>query len=151
DVGHLYADLARDEPGGMLAAATARAEAQCLRLAVTYALLDGERAIAPAHLDAAHAVWHYARASSSRLFSGKVGDPTADRILTALRDAAPEGLDRSALHRLFGRHAKGDVLDRVLGDLASRELVETVDEPTDGRPRTVTYATQPSVALRTKR
>jgi hypothetical protein len=53
---------------GLFGAATARAEAQCLRLALLYALLDKSDDIKPAHLKAALAVWDYCEASAA-LFS----------------------------------------------------------------------------------
>ena len=48
---------------GLLGAITARAEAQVVRLALLYALLDGQTGISEVHLTAALALWEYCEAS----------------------------------------------------------------------------------------
>jgi hypothetical protein len=52
-----------DQPG-LLGALTARAEAQVIRLALLFALLDKEGSIGVAHLKAALAFWRYCEASN---------------------------------------------------------------------------------------
>src|SRR2546423_590515 len=58
----VYDDLSDGHPG-LWGAATARAEAHTVRLAMLYALLDCSPAIRVEHLDAALAFWHYASES----------------------------------------------------------------------------------------
>lgn len=132
----LYKQMAEDDAGDLAASATARGEAQTLRLSVAYALLDRSRVIAPVHLEAAWAVWSYCRDSARWLFGNTLGDPVADRIATALT-TQPDGLDRTALRDLFGRHESGKRIDAAVQLLQLRGLVEVVEVPTEGRPRQV--------------
>jgi len=53
---------------GLMGATTSRGEAQVMRLAVLYALLDRSPVIEPAHLQAALAVWEHAEASAPHLW-----------------------------------------------------------------------------------
>jgi hypothetical protein len=114
----IYAALSVEQPG-LLGAITARAEAQTLRLALVYALLDGLGEIDVAHLEAALAVWRYSEASAKLIFGDTVGDPLADEILRALRSCLITGMTRSDLTLMF-RHsphragAIGPALDRLL-------------------------------------
>ena len=88
------------------------------------------------HLDAALAVWRYAAASARWILGDAIGDPLADEILAALRNA-PDGLDRTAIRDLFGRHQSRERLDSVLGRLLRDGLVARRDERSGGRPRQV--------------
>ena len=82
---------------GRLAAALPRAEAQTLRLAITYALLDGASAIDGVHVRAALAVWRYCERSAIVIFGEKTGDRVADRAVEAIRAAGKRGLRRNEL------------------------------------------------------
>jgi hypothetical protein len=64
----IYSELSAGQPG-LLGAMTARAEAQVVRLALIFALLDRCTKIDTDHLRAAIAVWEYAAASTARIFS----------------------------------------------------------------------------------
>ncbi len=86
----LCAEMAEDDPGGLVGAITARAEAQTLRLSVTYALLDGSRTITVDHLEAAYAVWQYCRDSAAYIFGDTTGDETADALFAGLIAAGPD-------------------------------------------------------------
>jgi hypothetical protein len=55
-----YQQLAQPQPE-IAGAIAARAEAHTIRLALIYALLDNNRQIQPAHLNAALALWNYRR------------------------------------------------------------------------------------------
>lgn len=70
---------------GLLGAATSRAEAQVMRLALVYALLDESPMIRAEHLTAGLALWNYAEQSAKYIFGSKLGDPVADDVLYALR------------------------------------------------------------------
>lgn len=128
-----YAGLT-EERQGLLGAVTARGAAQVSRLSVIYALLDGKRVIRPEHLKAALAAWDYAEDSARYIFGESLGDPIADRILGALREAGPEGLTRTGIGNLFGQHRGARQIDRALQTLASLGLAEERPEPTKGRP-----------------
>lgn len=73
-----YRQLARPLPGvpGQI---TARGEAHTIRVALTYALADGQRQIGPAHLKAALALHDYAARSAAWALAGATGQPLADR------------------------------------------------------------------------
>ncbi|MBU6429897.1 MAG: hypothetical protein KGR26_12865, partial [Cyanobacteria bacterium REEB65] len=88
--GEVYPDLSEGKPG-LLGAVTGRAEAQVMRFACLYALLDRCAEVKRQHLAAGLALWEYAEASARFIFGDSLGDPVADEILRSLR-AAPEGL-----------------------------------------------------------
>ncbi len=123
-----------DERSGLLGAVTARGAAQVCRLSVIYALLDRSRAIGELHLRAALAVWDYAEDSARYIFGEALGDPTADRILGALRAEGRDGLTRTEIGSLFGKHASAQQIDRALETLASLGFAEERKEATRGRP-----------------
>jgi len=92
----VYEPLSAGKPG-LLGAVTARAEAQCIRLALIYALLDGAANIDLPHVKAALAVWEYCEASAAHIFGASLGDNVADEILRALRHAGRDGMTRTAI------------------------------------------------------
>lgn len=96
----IYPALSTDQPG-LLGAITARAEAQTIRLALIYALLDRSPQIERVHLDAATAVWTFCESSARYIFGDLIGDSLADEILRVLRQAGSNGMSRSDLYRLF--------------------------------------------------
>ena len=122
---------------------TGRAEAQVLRLSLLYALLDGVGVIRAEHLLAALAVWEYAEASARYIFGDALGNPIADRVLDQLR-TAPEGLTRTEIRDLFGRHGKGSDIDIALRTLVEMGLVRREHVDTNGRPAERWYATSRS-------
>src|SRR5262249_7061627 len=58
-----------------------RAEAQVMRLACVYAVLDLSPVVEPAHLKAALGVWDFAEASVRGIFGDRLGDEVADGVL----------------------------------------------------------------------
>src|SRR5205814_1467214 len=79
-----YEELSEGKPG-LLGAVTSRAEAQTMRVACLYALLDCSKVVKEVHLRAALAVWDYAEQSARHIFGDSLGDPLADELLRALR------------------------------------------------------------------
>jgi hypothetical protein len=132
----IYNELDDDEPG-LAGALTARAEAQMLRLSVCYALLDGSDTIDVQHLLSAQAVWRYAEDSVRYLFGGVTGDRVEDRLLQAIAEAGPNGLDGTGQRDVFSRHITRERLDRARKSLESKGLIVTITERTGGRPRIV--------------
>jgi hypothetical protein len=128
----VYSELSAAQPG-LLGAVTARAEAQTIRLALLYALLDGTDKIDLPHLKAALAVWEYCEASAAHIFGRALGDPIADEISRALQQS-PDGMTRTAIRDLFGRNRSADRIGAALALLFSngRARVETI--MTGGRP-----------------
>lgn len=130
----VYEDLSEGKPG-LFGAATSRAEAQTLRLAVLYATLDRSRTIDLPHLEAALALWRYAEASALHIFGDATGDSVADKIAAALEEEQ-DGLTRTDLFHLFKRHKSRDRIDAALTLLerlgrARREEVETGGRPAE--------------------
>jgi hypothetical protein len=120
---------------GLLGAITSRAEAQTMRLACLYALLDKSAVVREKHLMAAVALWEYCYASARFIFGQDLGDPTADTILQGLRDA-PDGLDRTAISSLFARHKSGEEISRALTVLQGQGRVAATrtSQGVTGRP-----------------
>jgi hypothetical protein len=109
----IYHDLSAPQPG-LLGAVVARGEAQTVRLALIYALLDGAEEIGLPHLEAALAVWEYCEASAIHIFGRAVGDPVADEILRALQQAGADGMTRTEIRDLFSRNKSSDRIDMAL-------------------------------------
>jgi len=118
----VYGDLSGEIPG-MAGALLARAEAQVLRLAGLYAVLDCSRKVTAEHLGAALAVWEYCEDSSTGIFGGRFGDPVADALLSALR-LRPEGMTKTELSSELGRNASAARLDGALGLLLRSNRVQ---------------------------
>jgi hypothetical protein len=137
----IYPDLSAERPG-LLGAVTARAEAQVIRLALVYALLDGVKQIDVPHLNAALAVWEYCEASAVRIFGDALGDPIADEIMQALRQAGSSGMTRTAIRDLFGRNQSTDRIGAALVLLLNHGLARMEERPTGGpgRPTQVWFA-----------
>jgi hypothetical protein len=112
---------------------TSRAEAQCIRLALIYALLDGMASIELPHIKAALAVWEYAETSAAHIFGASLGDSVADEILRALQHN-PEGMSRTAIRDLFGRNRSADRIGTALALLASKGRAKMEIRQSGGRP-----------------
>jgi hypothetical protein len=117
---------------GLLGGILSRAEAHTMRLAGLYALLDQSATIRRDHLTAALAFWEYVEESAAWIFGDSLGDPEADTILRQLR-LRPEGLTRTEINNLFGRHLKADQIERALVLLLDRRLAECLKAETAGR------------------
>ena len=133
---HAYPELTMDRPG-LFGAATARAEAQTLRLALTYALLDGADRLEDHHLEAGLAMWRYADDSAQYLFGGLDDidlDPVAQKIMDAIARGPKTQTD---IADLFSRNLPGHKLQKVLMDLQERGRISAIKRRTTGRPQTV--------------
>lgn len=134
----VYPTLSEGRPG-LLGAVTARAEAQTIRLAMLYALLDGSPAIRLEHLRAALAAWRYCEDSARFIFGDTLGDPTADEILRLLR-GTEHGLARTDIAEHFKRHKSSAEIGRALAVLQSLGLVRSERHETSGRSAEVWFA-----------
>jgi hypothetical protein len=137
----VYSHLSQGQPG-LLGAIIARAEAQVIRLALIYALLDQRTEIDVAHLEAALAVWEYCEASAAGVFGKLLGDPVADEIQRALQQRGSDGMTRTEIRDMFARNLTGGRLGAALDLLQSRGLARTDMRSTRGRPAEVWIATQ---------
>lgn len=127
----IYPELTSESRTGLYEAATARAEAQVLRLSMIYALLDKSAVIQVEHLHAARAFWDYADASAKLIFDDPQ-DTVSDQVLARL-EAAPEGLTRTQLHDAFGRNLSAAKLTRALAELQEAGFV-VAERVRTGRP-----------------
>jgi hypothetical protein len=135
-----YPTLSEGLPG-LLGAITDRAEAQTVRLALVYALLDQAQQIDVVHIDAALALWRYCVASVRYIFGDLIGNPIADTILRALRGAGTAGLSRTDLINLFGRNLSASQIDAALVVLLCAGKARRRNIKTAGRPREMWFAT----------
>ncbi len=117
----------------MAGACTARAEAQVMRLACLYAVLDCSSLIRVEHLTAALAVWQYCEDSAGFIFGDSTGDSLADEILTVLK-MTPPGMTRNDIREHFQRHKRSGEIDRALAVLEKSGLAKAQKEITGGRP-----------------
>jgi hypothetical protein len=130
----VYPDLS-DGKQGLCGAMLARAEAQVMRIACIYAVLDLSPVVTVEHLKAALAVWDYCEASAMYIFGDSIGDPEADEIKIALQKAGLKGMTRTEISNHFGRNKQSHDINRVLNLLSARGLVYAEKDPgTGGRP-----------------
>ena len=124
-----YDELSRGE-AGLAGAATARADAHTVRLALIYALLDCSDVIGLEHLEAALAFWAYSAASARWVFGDSIGDPTADEIWS-LACERHDGITRTEVSNLFSRNKKAREIDRALQALIDAGRLEraTIRDP----------------------
>lgn len=132
-----YEELSLGE-AGLTGAATARAEAHAVRLALIYALLDCSEVIQLEHLEAALAFWNYSAASARWVFGDSIGDPTADEIWVMARERH-DGITRTEVSNLFSRNKKAREIDRALQALTDAGRLEpaTIRDPRGDRTLTV--------------
>ena len=129
----VYPDLSEGKLG-LAGALTGRAEAQVMRLAMVYAVLDCSPVIRVEHLTAAIALWEYCDESVTWCFGDATGDSVADVILEALRDVGRAGLTRTEVSDLLGRNVSAARIAQALVALKARQLAVDSRQPTDGRP-----------------
>jgi Protein of unknown function (DUF3987) len=136
----IYAALSEGHPG-LLGAIVGRAEAQTIRLALLYALLDGKNEIGAEHLRAAVALWEYCETSANHIFGDMLGNPVADEILRALRRGGETGTTRTQIRDLFGRHRSSNQIDVALAALSAAGKARSVTRnDTGGRAAEVWVA-----------
>ena len=132
----VYPELS-DGRDGLHGAVTARAEAQCLRLALVYCLLDGGDRIDHRHLLAALAVWDYCNRTAQFVFGSSLGDRTADEIMRRLTLAGKDGMTRTEIRDVFGRNLSTEKIGMALDLLRRRGLATCESVNTGGRPSEV--------------
>jgi len=128
----IYGPLSEGKPG-LFGAVIGRAEAQVLRLAALYAVLDLSEDIEEGHLMAALALWDYAEASARYVFGDATGDAVADQVMEALTAAGAEGMTRTEISNLFGRNRSAERIGRALSMLLNAGRVRREQEETGGR------------------
>ena len=140
DWARVYPTLSEERPG-LLGAVVARAEAQVVRLALLYALLDQKRVIDREHLRAALAVWQYCEDSARLIFGDRLGYPLADEILRAVKEKGKEGITRTEIRDLFNRNRHSGEIDEALAYLEQQKRARVISKSTGGRPAELWVAT----------
>ncbi len=135
----VYGSLSEGKPG-LLGAVIGRAEAQVVRLAALYAVMDESYSIGQEHLEAALALWDYAEASARHIFGDATGDPLADQIFRALKPAGKEVMTRTDISRLLGRNKSAERINRALALLLETGRIRREREETPGRAAERWYA-----------
>jgi hypothetical protein len=129
----IYGPLSEGKPG-MFGAVTGRAEAQVLRIAALFAVMDECEYIDREHLAAGLAIWQYAEDSARHIFGNAMGDSVADTILLALGAAGEDGMTRTQIRDLFGRNVKADRITPALTLLFKEGRLSVSRKSTGGRP-----------------
>jgi hypothetical protein len=140
----LYSEMAMRRRWGLAGALTARAEAQIIRLALAYALLDRASNIEVRHLEAGIALEAYAERSVLYIFGDSTGNADADSIRRILRDC-PDGIGRNDLRNETGLR-DATRLTRAIDLLVSLDLASaTKTASTDRGGRRAEYITSTEV------
>ena len=129
----LYTELSQ-EHSGLAGSIINRAEAQTLRLALIYALLEGAERITENHLKAALAMWSYAQESALYIFGDRVADPLEEKVLAALK-AGP--LTATELSAALNRHVPRERLQPLLQQLEGQQRISILKQKNAGRPRLI--------------
>lgn len=137
-----YARLAEQADEGLVGSLCARAEAHVLRLAMLYALVDGDTTIRVAHLRSALGLWDYAARSVAWASSAAATDPVGEQIHAALA-ASADGLTRTQVRDLFARNLPGARIDQALATLGRTGRAQRRRLTTAGRPAEVWTAVAP--------
>ena len=109
-----------DGKKGLLGSMIARAEAQVLRLACIYALLDISEVVRLPHLEAAIAVWGRCEASAQYIFGNKSSDRVEEKILDALRKGP---LTQTDIIDLFNRNLPASSIKSTLENMEFRGII----------------------------
>ncbi len=129
----VYPELSEGKQG-LAGAMIARSEAQVMRIACIYALLDCSDTIRFEHLAAGLAVWDYCEQSARYIFGDNIGDPVADNIIELLEQAGAGGVSRTDINRSFSGHKKPDKINRALSLLEVSGKAECERQTGSGRP-----------------
>ena len=134
----VYGRLTKGHPG-LFGAVTARGEAQVIRIALVYAVLDESGSIDLPHVEAGLAVWDFCERSTRHIFGEMLGDHVADTILTGLKQVHPAGLSRTEIIRdLFAGHGRSDAIAAALARLKALGMAKVdVDKTPYHRPTEV--------------
>ena len=141
-INQYYSNLTKDNPG-LVGCVINRAEAQVIRLAMIYCLLDSLTTISILHLEAALAFWNYCEQSARYIFHGRQADQVAQRILDELKSGPMDGM---ALHRLFSNNVKKQRIEAALSELKAANMIESeiIQTGKPGRPTTLLKIKNPN-------
>lgn len=111
-----------------------------MRLAMIYALIDRAMDIDVPHLEAALAIWNYAVDTVVYVFSDRLGDPKAKRVIDALREAGDEGITQNTMRRnvFVGRPTAAEVA-AVLNRMVQAGAIHRKVDASKGRTPVTTW------------
>ena len=121
-----------------LDAIMSRAEANVLRVALIYSLLDGAHFIELDHLVAALALWDYSKRSCDIIFGSNLPpDSITAKIIEALSTTAE--MTTTDIRRALHNHPKPGALKQALEQLQARSQISGLERASrsGGRPATV--------------
>lgn len=134
--------VGEDKGDNLFADVTARATGHVVRIAMIYALLDFSNVIRVQHLEAALECWRYAEDSAKYIFGNMPSDPTAEKILKALK-ATDNGLTQNQLMNLFSRNIHSSQIKIALSILLESGRINFRKERLDNnskKPTTFWFA-----------
>ena len=130
----IYPEISREHTG-LAGSIINRAEAQAQRLALVYALLDGQERIDVPHLKAALAMWGYAQDSALYIFGDRSVDPLEEKLLEILKQGPLSATDLSAA---FSRNIPKERLQPLLQQLEAQQRISIRKERSGkGRPKQI--------------
>ena len=115
-----------------------RGPVQILKMALIFAVLNNSKVVGIPEIEAAIEVWNYCEASAHYLFSGVQSNSTQRKIIRALENA-DNGLTKSDILDIFGRHKSAADVDEEMDELKKEGLVRVTSESTGGRNATRFY------------
>ena len=125
------------EQDGFVADLTARSEAQVMRLACLYALLDKSGIIRVEHLEAALALWRYAEESVHKIYEKEykpmVSPQTRDAV-QLMMEMQRRDMTRTEIRDFFHCNRTEAQLDLLLAVLSDAAGLEEHEKATRGRP-----------------
>ncbi|VEN74745.1 putative DNA primase TraC [Candidatus Desulfarcum epimagneticum] len=128
---NIYPNLAKDR-SGVAGSILNRAEAQTLRLAMHFALLDKKNSIEAPHLKAAQAIWDYAEASVNFIFTKENENPLTKTIYNFLKEKGKA--TRTEINHLFKNNMKADKIHSALQELESQGRIKAEKKKKEGQP-----------------
>lgn len=129
----IYTDLEGMHRPPLVKSLTTRAPVLVLRIALIHALLGRRSRITPDDLNAALAIVDYGIGSALHFFGHRLGDPVADKLLRAAREAGKVGLTGTQRAEMFGRNKKAEELESAMRLLTDLELAAVLTVPPQGR------------------
>lgn len=130
-----YPILTTDKEG-LYGSVIARAEAQVLRIAMVYSLLDLSPKIRLVHLKSAIALWDYCEQSAEFLFHTNYVDPQEEKLLKFLNSGSKT---KTELIKHFGNGNTRKLDDLLKTAVKKGKVVEDKIKPSSGKP-TISYS-----------
>ena len=131
-----YSELSQGRLGPV-GAATSRAEAQAMRLACIYALLDLSEVIESVHINAGLAVCDYSLQSCQYIFDSRIINRNLIKLLDHLEQTYPDGLSRTDIRDFFNRHKSKEEIESMTSQLHHGGVITPSFRNTEGRRTTL--------------